>query len=143
MHKYANPARFQSLANTLLPWTFWLAIMAFGLGLFYALIISPPDYQQGESVRIMYVHVPAALMAEGAYVFMALASAVFIIWKHPLAAESRREPPGSLAPPWPRVAILCGMKSITTSCAKQVITWISTCPTGCSIPSSNYSGGKV
>jgi len=86
MHRFANPARFQTLANAILPWTFGLTILGFGLGLYYALFNSPPDYQQGESVRIMYVHVPAALMAEGVYVFMAVASAIFIIWKHPLAA---------------------------------------------------------
>ncbi len=74
------------MANAILPWTFGLTILGFGLGLYYALFNSPPDYQQGESVRIMYVHVPAALMAEGVYVFMAVASAIFIIWKHPLAA---------------------------------------------------------
>lgn len=86
MHRFANPARFQTLANAILPWTLGLTILGFGLGLYYALFNSPPDYQQGESVRIMYVHVPAALMAEGVYVFMAVASAIFIIWKHPLAA---------------------------------------------------------
>lgn len=85
MHRFANPARFQKLANAILPWTLGLTILGLGLGLYYALFNSPPDYQQGDSVRIMYVHVPAALMAEGGYVFMALASAIFIIWKHPLA----------------------------------------------------------
>ena len=74
------------MANAILPWMLGLTILGFGLGLYYALFNSPPDYQQGESVRIMYVHVPAALMAEGVYVFMAVASAIFIIWKHPLAA---------------------------------------------------------
>lgn len=85
MHRFANPVRFNKLANAILPWAFALTILGFGAGLYYALLGSPPDYQQGDSVRIMYVHVPAALMAEAVYVFMALAGAVFIIWKHPLA----------------------------------------------------------
>lgn len=85
MHRFANPVRFNKLANAILPWAFALTILGFAAGLYYALLGSPPDYQQGDSVRIMYVHVPAALMAEAVYVFMALAGAVFIIWKHPLA----------------------------------------------------------
>ena len=51
------------------------AVLLCGVGLTYALVLSPPDYQQSETVRIMYVHVPAAWMAMGAYAFLALASA--------------------------------------------------------------------
>ena len=54
-------------------------------GLYLALFVAPPDYQQGESVRIMYVHVPAAIMAEGVYYFVAAASFVALVWRHPLA----------------------------------------------------------
>src|SRR5205085_8093480 len=50
-----------------------------------ALFVAPADYQQGEAVRIMYVHVPAAWMASAVYALMALASAVALIWRHPLA----------------------------------------------------------
>ncbi len=55
------------------------------VGLYLALFVAPPDYQQGESVRIMFVHVPAAIMAEGVYYFVALASFVALVWRHPLA----------------------------------------------------------
>jgi heme exporter protein C len=55
------------------------------VGLYLALIVAPPDYQQGESVRIMFVHVPAAIMAEGVYYFVALASFIALVWRHPLA----------------------------------------------------------
>ena len=55
------------------------------VGLYTALLTSPPDYQQGETVRIMYVHVPAAYMAVLVYTAMAVASASLLIWKHPLA----------------------------------------------------------
>jgi heme exporter protein C len=61
------------------------------MGLALALVGSPPDYQQGETVRIMYVHVPAAWMGSFLYGFMALMSASFLIWRHPLADVLARE----------------------------------------------------
>ncbi len=85
MHRFANPARFQRLAATVLPWSAGLGA-ALGLaGLYLALVASPADYQQGESVRIMYIHVPAAWMALFVYGAVALAGAVGLVWKHPLA----------------------------------------------------------
>src|SRR5207237_8600864 len=51
---------------------------------------SPPDYQQGDSVRIMYVHVPAAWLGSGGYLGLALASAAALIWRHPLASVAAR-----------------------------------------------------
>jgi heme exporter protein C len=85
MHKYANPARFMRVAERILPWATGLTVISFAAGLYFALIASPPDYQQGESVRIMYLHVPAAWMCMFVYSGMAAASAVSLIWKHPLA----------------------------------------------------------
>lgn len=84
MHKFANPARFQRIVQKLQPWLAALCVLLFGAGLYLALLASPPDYQQGESVRIMYVHVPAAWMATMVYGVMALGSASFLIWRHPL-----------------------------------------------------------
>ena len=84
LHRFANPARFQRLARAVLPWCAGASVVLFAIGLYLALITSPPDYQQGDTVRIMYVHVPAALMALGAYTTMALASAVALIWRHRL-----------------------------------------------------------
>ncbi|UTW55631.1 heme ABC transporter permease [Kordiimonas sp. SCSIO 12610] len=85
MHIFANPARFVRLANQILPWA--IAIMALTLpyGLYLALIASPPDYQQGDSVRIMYIHVPSAWMAMFTYMVMASASLAALVWRHPLA----------------------------------------------------------
>ena len=85
MHRFANPARFVRLSNALMPWLMGAMLIFFGAGLYLGLITSPPDYQQGDSVRIMYVHVPAATLASGVYAFMAIASAVALIWRHPLA----------------------------------------------------------
>ena len=84
LHRFANPARFQRLARAVLPWCAGGAVVAFAIGLYLALVASPPDYQQGDNVRIMYVHVPAAWMALGSYTTMALASAVALIWRHRL-----------------------------------------------------------
>ena len=69
----------------MLPWTSALAVALFAAGLYLGLVGSPGDYQQGQSVRIMYVHVPAAWMALFVYMVVAAASATALIWKHPLA----------------------------------------------------------
>ena len=85
MHRFANPARFTRLADRVLPFVAVAALLALGFGFYLALFEAPPDYQQGESVRIMYVHVPSAWMAMFIYVAIAVASAVALIWRHPLA----------------------------------------------------------
>ncbi len=86
MHKFANPARFNRLADKILPWSTGLMIFAFAYGLYLAFFNSPEDYQQGQTVRIMYIHVPAAMLSMGAYSSIALASFVALVWKHPLAS---------------------------------------------------------
>ena len=90
MHRFANPTRFLKIADRAMPWAVGLMVLAFGSGLYLALFDSPPDYQQGETVRIMYIHVPAAWMAIFTYTTMALASAATLIWKHPLAVLSAK-----------------------------------------------------
>jgi heme exporter protein C len=82
---YANPERFAGLARRLLPWTMGLALILAGIATVWGLAIAPPDYQQGEAMRIIYVHVPAAWMSMFVYAVMAVSSAVAFIWKHPLA----------------------------------------------------------
>lgn len=90
MHKFANPARFMRLSNIILPWTTGLTILLFGLGLYYALLKAPEDYQMGNTYRILFVHAPAATMALFGYGVIAVASAVGFIWKHPLADQAAR-----------------------------------------------------
>src|SRR3546814_4528455 len=85
MHRFANPSRFLRLANPVLPWSAALTVLLLAAGLYTGLVASPPDYQQGETVRIMYVHVPSAWMAMFVYAGMAAASAAALIWRHPLA----------------------------------------------------------
>ena len=80
-----SPAQFLRLsARLLVPFASFAALLIV-IGLFLALFVAPPDYQQGEAVRIMYVHVPSAWMALAVYLFLAAASAVALVWRTPLA----------------------------------------------------------
>jgi heme exporter protein C len=85
MHKYASPKNFYPLAGTLIPWLAGLTALLLLAGLYLGLFVAPPDYQQGETVRIMFVHVPAAWMALFVYTIMALASGAAFVFRHPLA----------------------------------------------------------
>jgi heme exporter protein C len=108
MQKFANPNTFLKIANTALPVVWVITIVLFAIGLYGALVTAPPDYQQGETVRIMFVHVPAAWLALMIYSIMALASAVAIIFRHPLAdvAAKTAAPIG---------AVFCALALITGS----------------------------
>ena len=90
LHRFANPARFSRIAAKVLPWSTAATIALFVIGLYFALFASPADFQQGETVRIMYVHVPSAWISIGCYTFIAVMSAVALIWKHPLADIAAR-----------------------------------------------------
>jgi heme exporter protein C len=90
LHSLASPARFQRIANAVLPWASLLAAGLIGTGIVWGLAFSPPDYQQGDTVRVMYIHVPSAWMAMACYAVMALLSASFLIWKHQLADLAAR-----------------------------------------------------
>ncbi len=95
---FASPARFSSLLHTLNPWLIGVTLLLLVSGTYTALIASPPDYQQGEAVRIMYVHVPAAWCALGLYASMAIHSFIFLVWKHSLAdLLSRQTAPIAIA----------------------------------------------
>lgn len=81
----ARPRFFLKVAAAVLPLSLLLMVLLFCLGLHGALVTSPPDYQQGELVRILYVHVPASWMGLMIYGFVALMSAIFLVWRHPMA----------------------------------------------------------
>ncbi len=89
MLRYANPTRFMQLSTPLLPWLGAAALASLAIGLHLGLSV-PPDYQQGETVRVMFLHVPAAWTAMMAYGLMALASLVGLVWRHPLADQAAR-----------------------------------------------------
>lgn len=85
LHRYANPNRFLELLEPATPWLAGATLVLAAAGLYLGLVASPADYQQGESVRIMYVHVPSAWMALFCYSVMAAASAAALVWRYPLA----------------------------------------------------------
>lgn len=86
---YANPTRFLGLANAVLPWLAGLTVLAFAAGLWLS-FAAPEDYQQGRSVLIMFIHVPAAWLSMMCYSVMALAALGTLVWRHPLADVSLR-----------------------------------------------------
>lgn len=92
--RFSNPATFEALARAAGPWAFAVFALFALAGLTLGLFLSPEDYQQGDSVRIMYVHVPAAWMALGAYTFIAVMSLVAFIWRHSLADLAARAAAG-------------------------------------------------
>ncbi len=81
----ANPTRFLGLARVLIPWLVAISAALFAAGLYLAWFGSPAERLQGETVRIMYIHVPAAWLAMMIYVLIAIASIGSLVWRHPLA----------------------------------------------------------
>jgi len=90
MHALANPARFQRFSARALPWCAGLTAILLLVGLYMALVVAPPDYQQKDTVRIMFVHVPAAWWSMAGYAMLAALGAALLVWKHPLAALMAR-----------------------------------------------------
>jgi heme exporter protein C len=91
MHKFASPAQFTRISAFVLPIAVAITVLCGVLGLYLGLVVAPDDYQQGATVKIMYIHVPAAWMASACYGFMAIMSASFLIWRHTLADVLARE----------------------------------------------------
>jgi heme exporter protein C len=87
---YANPTRFLRLVQVVLPWLIALCVLFFAAGLYMSFFIAPEDYQQGDTVRIMYIHVPAAWLSMMCYSVMTLSSIGTLVWKHPLADVSAK-----------------------------------------------------
>lgn len=84
-YKLASPKYFYDLAGKFIPWLGGLTVLCLVAGLYLGLFVAPPDYQQGESYRIMFVHVPAAWMSMFIYTFMAVLSGIAMIWNIKLA----------------------------------------------------------
>jgi len=85
----ANPSFFMGLTDRVLPWLAAVTAALFAVGL-YLSFVAPPDYQQGETVRIMFIHVPAAWLAMMCYSVIAISSIGSLIWRHPLADVSAK-----------------------------------------------------
>jgi len=90
MHFLANPARFLAIARPLTPWLGGGGAVLVAVALFSGLFVTPADYLQGETVRIMYVHVPSAWLGMAGWTGIAVASLMQIVWRHPLAAVAGR-----------------------------------------------------
>jgi heme exporter protein C len=103
LHALANPARFLRIARPLTPWLWWLGVALVAFGSWAGLTQTPPDYLQGETVRILYVHVPAAWLGMGGWSAIAIASTAFLVWRHPLAEVAAR----AAAVPGATFAALC------------------------------------
>ena len=84
-HRLASPPRFYALAGRCLPWLGGLAALLLLVGIVWGLAFAPPDYQQGDSVRILYIHVPAAMLAQSCYLLLAVTGVVSLVWKLKLA----------------------------------------------------------
>jgi heme exporter protein C len=84
-HRLASPPYLYALAARLTPWFAWPAALLIVGGLYAGLVLAPPDYQQGEGFRIIYVHVPSAWMSLMVYVVMGVAAAVGLIWRMKVA----------------------------------------------------------
>jgi heme exporter protein C len=88
LHPYANPEVSYHLAGKIIPWATKLAIVFLGIGFTWALLFAPADYQQGDSFRIFYIHVPAAILSMSIYMAMASAALCSLVWQFKLADAS-------------------------------------------------------
>ncbi len=90
MHAFANPKRFLSLASWLTPLLLASGLVVTAGALWWGLTQVPPDRLMGETVRILYIHVPAAWLGMGGWSAIAISSLVYLVWRHPLAALAAR-----------------------------------------------------
>jgi heme exporter protein C len=84
--EYANPTRFMRLTDKVLPWAAWLAGICLIVGLFWGFFLTPDDFKQGSTVKIIFLHVPAAMMAINIWVMMLVTSLVWLIRRHHVSA---------------------------------------------------------
>ena len=84
-YQLASPRWFYQITGKLLPWFAVIACLLMAIGTVWGLVFAPADYQQGNSFRIIYIHVPTAILAQSCYMMMAVAGAVGLIWKIKIA----------------------------------------------------------
>lgn len=85
LHRMGAPATFFAASQRWLPWLWALAIISLVAGSVWGLAFAPADYQQGNSFRIIYVHVPAAILAQSCFMLLAVCALLFLVWKIKLA----------------------------------------------------------
>ncbi|MEN8893900.1 heme ABC transporter permease [Planktotalea arctica] len=84
--EYANPVKFMALSGRILPWAAWLSGICLVVGLIWGFFFTPDDFRQGSTVKIIYLHVPSALMAINIWMMMLVTSLVWIIRRHHVSA---------------------------------------------------------
>ena len=102
-HQFGSPRYFYEMTGKMQPWLIAGALLLTLPGLIWGLAFAPPDYLQGNSYRIMYIHVPAASLAMGGYVMMAVAGVIVLVWRMKMAEMVAR----SIAPIGASFALLC------------------------------------
>lgn len=85
LYQLASPKSFYSLAGRIIPWLAFCALLTLSIGLIWGLVFAPPDYQQGEAYRIIYIHVPAAFLSMALYAWMGFLSVLLLVWRIKLA----------------------------------------------------------
>lgn len=90
MWEYANPKLFMGWTRPVLPWLFWSAGLCLVVGLTWGFFFTPNDFRQGSTVKIIYLHVPAALMAINAWLMMLVASIIWVVRRHHVSALAAR-----------------------------------------------------
>ncbi|MEA1071091.1 heme ABC transporter permease CcmC [Sphingomonas sp. LY160] len=103
MHGFANPARFLKIARPVTGWLLAVGALLVLAGVGGGLFVTPPDYLQGETARILYIHVPAAWLGMAGWAAIAAASISQLVWRHPLAAVAGR----AIAPAGATFAAIC------------------------------------
>jgi heme exporter protein C len=103
LHALANPARFLKIARPLTPALLGVGALLVAIGSWAGLTQTPADYLQGETVRILYIHVPAAWLGMGGWSGVAIASIAYLVWRHPLANVAAR----AIALPGAAFAAIC------------------------------------
>lgn len=88
--RLANPTRFMAYSSAILPWIAGASALLIAYAMYLVFFVAPPDYQQGETVKIMYIHVPAAWLALGGYMIIAFSSFGLLVFRHPLADVSAK-----------------------------------------------------
>lgn len=84
-HKLGSPKWFYEISSKLLPWVAVFSVLMLAVGVVWGLVFAPEDYQQGNSFRIIYIHVPAAILAQSCYMMLAVAGVVGLVWRMKLA----------------------------------------------------------
>jgi heme exporter protein C len=88
--RLANPTRFMDLSARIMPWLAGIAVVLIAYAMYQVFFVAPADYQQGETVKIMYIHVPAAWLAMMGYGIVAMSSFGLLVFRHPLADVSAK-----------------------------------------------------